>query len=396
MNIEPALKALAAALHGEGPAVELSAGPNGEPVVSFVETPGVEDAAVVVRTSGSTGTPKATVLTVDALAASSMATAFALKGEGQWLLALPLQYVAGVQVLVRSLFAGTRPWAMDLSNGFTTEGFTAAALELTDKIRFTSLVPAQLKRLLDDPSADTLAVLRRFNGILLGGGPVSQALLGAARDAGLRVVTTYGAAETAGGCVYDGFPLEGVAVRVAEDGRIHLGGATLAAGYLGAPRLTAEAFTDDDGIRWYRTNDLGTLDADGRLTVLGRADDVIITGGVKISALHVQEELEKFDGVTAAFVAGVESATWGQAVAAYVAVSDGISLNGSSGASSLPASGTDPGAALGAALAEQWHRTLGLLSPKTVLPASDLITLPNGKPDRLAMIERLNALHQGK
>ena len=156
-----------------------------------------------------------------------MATAFALKGEGQWLLALPLQYVAGVQVLVRSLFAGTRPWAMDLSNGFTTEGFTAAALELTDKIRFTSLVPAQLKRLLDDPSADTLAVLRRFNGILLGGGPVSQALLVAARDAGLRVVTTYGAAETAGGCVYDGFPLEGVAVRVAEDGRIHLGGATL-------------------------------------------------------------------------------------------------------------------------------------------------------------------------
>jgi O-succinylbenzoic acid--CoA ligase len=405
VNIEPALKALAAALHGEGPAVELSAGPNGEPVVSLVETPGIEDAAVVVRTSGSTGTPKATVLTVDALAASSMATAFALKGEGQWLLALPLQYVAGIQVLVRSLFAGTRPWAMDLSNGFTTEGFTAAALELTDKIRFTSLVPAQLKRLLDAPSADTLAVLRRFNGILLGGGPVSQALLESARDAGLRVVTTYGAAETAGGCVYDGFPLEGVAVRVAEVGRIHLGGATLAAGYLDAPRLTAEAFSDDDGIRWYRTNDLGTLDADGRLTVLGRADDVIITGGVKISALHVQEELEKFDGVTAAFVAGVDSATWGQAVAAYVAVPDGalngvsldgVSVDGSSGVSSLPASGTDPGAALGAALAEQWHRTLGLLAPKTVLPASELITLPNGKPDRLAMIERLNALHQGK
>jgi o-succinylbenzoate---CoA ligase len=377
VNIEPALKALAAALHGEGPAVELSAGPNGEPVVSLVETPGIEDAAVVVRTSGSTGTPKATVLTVDALAASSMATAFALKGEGQWLLALPLQYVAGVQVLVRSLFAGTRPWAMDLSNGFTTDGFTAAALELTDKIRFTSLVPAQLKRLLADPSADTLAVLRRFNGILLGGGPVSAALLESARNAGLRVVTTYGAAETAGGCVYDGFPLEGVAVRVAEDGRIHLGGATLAAGYLGAPGLTAAAFTADDGIRWYRTNDLGMLDADGRLTVLGRADDVIITGGVKVSALHIQDELEKFDGVRAAFVAGVESATWGQAVAAYVAVSDAASAQGS-------------------VLAEQWHSTLGLLAPKTVLPASDLIMLPNGKPDRLAMIERLNALHQGK
>ncbi|MDQ4045968.1 MAG: AMP-dependent synthetase, partial [Actinomycetota bacterium] len=87
--------------------------------------------------------------------------------------------------------------------------------------------------------------------------------------------------------------------------------------------------------------------------------------------------LEKFDGVTAAFVAGVESATWGQAVAAYVAVADAAS-------------------ALGSVLAEQWHGTLGLLAPKTVLPASELIMLPNGKPDRLAMIERLNALHQGR
>lgn len=394
MNIEPALKALAAALHGEGPAVELSAGPNGEPEVRLVETPGIDDAAVVVRTSGSTGTPKATVLTVDALAASSMATAFALKGEGQWLLALPVQYVAGVQVLVRSLFAGTRPWAMDLSNGFTAEGFTAAALELTDKIRFTSLVPAQLQRLLEEPTADTLAVLRRFNGILLGGGPASAELLESARDAGLRVTTTYGAAETCGGCVYNGFPLEGVAVRLSEDGRIHLGGATLAAGYLDAPGLTGEAFTEDDGVRWYRTNDLGVLDSDGRLTVLGRADDVIITGGVKVSAAHVQAELEKSDGVTAAFVAGVESAKWGQAVAAYVAVSGSSASDAAS--SSSDASSSDSGPSDGAAWAERWHRTLGLMAPKTVLPADELIMLPNGKPDRLAMIERLNALHQGK
>ena len=167
----------------------------------------------MVRTSGSTGTPKATVLTVDALAASSVATALALKGEGQWLLALPVQYVAGVQVLVRSLFAGTRPWAMDLTGGFTPEAFTAAALELTDKIRFTSLVPTQLQRLLDSPSAATLAVLRRFNAVLLGGGPAPAGAAGGARDAGVRVVTTYGSAETCGGCVYDGVPLEDVQVR---------------------------------------------------------------------------------------------------------------------------------------------------------------------------------------
>jgi len=387
IDIDPALKALAAALHGEGPAVELSVSDDGALVVGHVETPGCDDAVAVVRTSGSTGRPKATVLTVEALAASSMATAFALKGEGQWLLALPVQYVAGVQVLVRSLFAGTRPWVMDMSRGFTPEAFTEAALELTDKLRFTSLVPTQLQRLLEDPAPETLAVLRRFNAVLLGGAPAPARLLEAAREAGVRVITTYGSAETCGGCIYDGFPLEGVSVRVAEDGRIHLGGDTVAAGYLDAPEAT-DTFFEEDGVRWYRTSDLGSLDADGRLTVLGRADDVIITGGVKVSAAHVQEELEKSDGVAAAFVAGVPSAEWGQAVAAYVAVSG------------LPADAQGAGAAAGGdhavGLEQEWHRTLGLIAPKTVLAAPELLMLPNGKPDRLAMTGRLNALHQGK
>jgi o-succinylbenzoate---CoA ligase len=381
LNIEPALTALAAALHGEGPAVELSIGDDGALVVGHLETPGCDDAVAVVRTSGSTGAPKATVLTVESLAASSMATALALKGEGQWLLALPVQYVAGIQVLVRSLFAGTRPWVMDMSNGFTPEAFTEAAGELTDKIRFTSLVPTQLQRLLDNPSPETLAVLRRFNAVLLGGAPAPASLLAAAREAGVRVITTYGSAESCGGCVYDGFPLEGVSVRVEPDGRILLGGDTIAAGYLESPEST-DTFFEEDGVRWYRTSDLGSIDDDGRLTVLGRADDVIITGGVKLSAARVQEELEKCDGVAAAFVAGVPSTEWGQAVAAYVALAD-------------PAPGAKAGDAA-VVLQQEWHRTLGILAPKTVLAASRLLMLPNGKPDRLAMTAELNALHQGK
>ncbi|VXB99974.1 O-succinylbenzoic acid--CoA ligase [Arthrobacter sp. 9AX] len=390
-NIEPALKALAAALHGEGPAVELSVDGDGQLVVGHVETPGCDDAVAVVRTSGSTGTPKATILTVESLAASSMSTALALKGEGQWLLALPVQYVAGIQVLVRSLFAGTRPWVMDMSGGFTPEAFTAAALELTDKIRFTSLVPTQLQRLLHEPSPDTMAVLRRFNAILLGGAPASAALLAAAADAGVRVVTTYGSAESSGGCVYNGFPLEGVSVRVEADGRILLGGDTIAAGYLETPDEGSATFFEEDGVRWFRTSDLGSINDDGRLTVLGRADDVIISGGIKVSAAHVQEELEKSDAVTAAFVAGVPSAEWGQAVAAYVAVAG-------SGPEQDPA---ETGGSLGSrdhavVLEQEWHRTLGILAPKTVLAAPSLLMLPNGKPDRLAMAAELNALHQGK
>ncbi len=196
------------------------------------------------------------------------------------------------------------------------------------------------------------------------------------------MITTYGSAETCGGCVYDGFPLEGVAVRLAEDGRILLGGATIAAGYLDAPELTAEAFFEEDGVRWYRTNDLGALDADGRLTVLGRADDVVITGGVKVSAAHVQAELEKLDGVRAAFVAGVPSAEWGQAVAAYVAWPTS-SPRGHRRA--VDRRGRRTG-----------RRRWALLAPKTVLAAGELLMLPNGKPDRLAMTVRLTALHQGK
>jgi O-succinylbenzoic acid--CoA ligase len=242
-------------------------------------------------------------------------------------------------------------------------------------------VPTQLQRLLDRPSAETLAVLRRFNAVLLGGAPAPAELLAAARDAGVRVVTTYGSAETCGGCVYDGVPLDGVEVKLGADGRILLGGETVAAGYLDQPELTAESFFEEAGVRWYRTHDLGEWDAQGRLRVLGRADDVVITGGVKVSAAHVQRELEKLDGVRAAFVAGVPSAEWGQALAAYVVLAD-----------DSPASA----AAFGASLASAVGTLTGAEVPKTVLTAAELLMLPNGKPDRVGMTVRLNARHQGK
>ena len=373
MNIEPLLKALSEALAGEGPAVEIA--PDG----SFTLIPQAElglpagnetDIAAVVRTSGSTGTPKRTLLSVDALAASSVGTALALRGEGQWLLALPMNYVAGLQVLVRSLFAGARPWAMDLSGGFTPEAFTEGALELTDKLRFTSLVPTQLTRLLSNPSAETLTVLRRFNAILLGGGPINPVLLEAARGAGLNVVTTYGMSETCGGCVYDGVPLEGVQLAI-RDGRVLLGGDVVATGYLGDNALTAASFHEEeyDGemVRWYESGDLGELDAEGRLRVLGRADDVIVTGGLKVSPAVVTEALHRVQGVREAFVLPVPSAEWGQQVAAMVVASCSL-----------------PELLAGAAALVEAH-----LVPKTVVFVSELPLLATGKPDRTAILAAL-------
>lgn len=370
MFIEPLLKALSEALAGVGPAVQIA--PDG----SFTLIPQSElglaegsetEIAAVVLTSGSTGTPKRTMLSVEALAASSVGTALTLQGEGQWLLALPMNYVAGLQVLVRSLFAGTRPWAMDLSGGFTPEAFTEAALELTDKMRFTSLVPTQLSRLLRNPSAETLTVLRRFNAILLGGGPINPVLLEAARGAGLNVVTTYGMSETCGGCVYDGVPLEGVRVAIRE-GRVWLGGDVVAAGYLGNAALTEASFSEeeDDGemVRWYKSGDLGELDGEGRLRVLGRVDDVIITGGLKVSAGAVTDGLHRVQGVREAFVLPVPSAEWGQQVAAMVV-----------------GSCTEAELLAAASAMMEPH-----LLPKTVVFVSELPLLPNGKPDRTAIL----------
>jgi o-succinylbenzoate---CoA ligase len=370
MNVDPLLKVLAAALAGEGPAVRLAPPPAGssDPVVELLpevrpllrsESP----VAVVVATSGSTGQPKQTQLSVDALAASSMGTAIALGGEGQWLLALPVHYVAGLQVLVRSLFAGTRPEAVDISHGFTAEAFTSAALEMTDRVRYTSLVPTQLDRLLVDPSPETLGVLRRFQAVLLGGSPASQELLDRAREAGVRVVTTYGSSETSGGCVYNGVPLEGVQVAVRE-GRIWLGGDTIASGYLDAPEQTEQAFTVEETaegeLAWYRTDDEGEWADNGALRVLGRLDDVIITGGLKVSAQLVADRLRLIPGVRDAYVAGVADAEWGQRVCAAVA-------------------GSCSQAELLAASAEllEAHAI-----PKTVLFLPEIPLLPTGKPNR--------------
>ncbi|GAB4098177.1 AMP-binding protein [Sinomonas halotolerans] len=388
MNLSPVLSALAAALAEEGPAVEF--GPAVQPAPPTGTAPAPSDdaawrlwrpseaaaslpegTAVVVRTSGSTGAPKATALTVDALAASSAATATALRGEGQWLLALPLEYVAGVQVLVRSLFAGTRPWAMDLSDGFTPGAFADAAEQLTDPVRFTSLVPTQLRRLLDDGSARVMAALARFDAVLVGGAPMPPGLLERARAAGVTAVATYGSAETCGGCVYDGEPLPGVEVRLVE-GRVWLGGDVVAAGYVGDPERTVEHFcADEDGRRWYVSSDVGEWGEDGRLHILGRVDDVVITGGVKASAARVAAEIGSLPGVREAFVAGVDDAEWGQALAVAVALA--------------------PGATAQAVEADAVVR-LGRLTPKVWAVLESLPHLPNGKPDRLALMALLESL----
>ncbi|HSU09745.1 MAG TPA: AMP-binding protein, partial [Pseudonocardia sp.] len=211
---------------------------------------------VLVATSGSTGSPRLVVLPPTALRASAEATATRLGGPGRWLLALPADHVAGVQVVVRALLAGAAPVVQDLRAGFRSDGFAAATARLGPGRRYTSLVPTQLLRLLDAGGA-ALDALLGYDAVLIGGAALDARLRARAEAAGVRVVATYGMTETAGGCVYDGVPLDGVQVRLDADGRIVLGGPTLAAGYLDDPDATDAAFAEHDGRREFRTGDLG-------------------------------------------------------------------------------------------------------------------------------------------
>ncbi|OBI52685.1 O-succinylbenzoic acid--CoA ligase [Mycobacterium kyorinense] len=275
-----------------------------------------DDVALVVTTSGTTGVPKGALLTAAALTASASATHSRLGGPGGWLLALPPYHIAGLQVLVRSLVAGTEPVELDVSAGFDTSQLSSAVERLGSGRRYASLVAAQLAKALTDPAAS--AALAELDAVLIGGGPAPAPVLESAAAAGIAVVRTYGMSETAGGCVYDGIPLGGVRLRVDVDGRIVIGGVTLAKGYRNPP--DPDPFAERG---WFRTDDIGALDDSGELRVLGRADEAISTGGLTVLPQPVEAALRAHPAVVDCAVFGVVDDRLGQRVVAAVVVAEG-------------------------------------------------------------------------
>ncbi|PMC76298.1 AMP-binding protein [Brachybacterium sp. UMB0905] len=340
---------------------------------------GFEETALVVPTSGSTGLAKAVALTREALLASQDATAavFAAdgtaaetRGHGFWLPLLPPTHIAGVQVIARAhrtaqvlgLDAPALPRVLpDLRGHFDATAFVALAEPALEQARtaglpaFTSLVPTQLTRIVTGATgADARArgLLKKFAAVLVGGAATPREVLGRARGQRIPVRTTYGSSETAGGCVYDRQPLPGVTLTVERPdaegaGRLLVGSPTLATGYLtdgggadtsdfslapgagtGAVGTGAGAVGTGAGARrTFRTSDLAIVGADGALTVLGRADDVITTGGLKVQPQDVERAIDRslmLRGlVRAAVVVGVEDPEWGQRVEALVVLEPG-------------------------------------------------------------------------
>lgn len=345
------LHSLESALDG-GPPVFLGA-PQARPE-NLTDYPHV---ALALATSGSTtGTGRVVGLSAAALRASTAATYERLAGPGQWLLTLPPDHVAGVQVLVRSLLAGTTPVATE---GSFDTGRLARAVEWmrTDVPRYVSLVPTQLVRVLQDPRA--VAALATCAAVLVGGAAAPAGALARARAAGIPVVTTYGMTETCGGCVYDGVPLAGVQVELARAGRVLLRGPMLAEGYLDSG---GQPFVEHGGVRWLRTADVGRYEH-GVLSITGRVDDVILTGGVNVHPGEVEAELSALPGIAQVCVVGTADPEWGQLVTAVV----------------VPDGGACPGLeSLRQAVGSGPH------APRALVTAAELPLRDSGKVDRRA------------
>ena len=318
--------------------------------------------AVVIETSGSSGVPKRVALSANALLASAAASESSLGGPGQWMLALPTHYIAGINVLVRSIAAGFEPVYFGGGHFDATE-FAAASHAMDAPLRFTSLVPAQLARVVDaaDDDLDLLAAVRRFDRILVGGQATPPALLARAIELGLNVTRTYGSSETSGGCVYDGIAIGTVEIRIV-DGQIELAGPMLAEGYLGDPAATDAAFVVRAGVRWYRTGDSGAV-VDGVLRVTGRLDSVIISGGEKVSLDAIERIVHAMDGLADAVAVSAPSDEWGEVPVVFT-----------SGQATLIEVKAAVIAALGRASA-----------PVALVRVESVPQLPNGKTDRRAL-----------
>lgn len=408
---------------------------------------------MVLRTSGSTtGTGKLVGVSMDALVASARATHKRLGGAGIWVLALPAYHAAGVQVLVRAAVAGTHVFNAYKEGGFDPQhlaqvidaacvaaadcdagssfdddavsscaggagGEAEGALAADDSGRacpvYTSLVPTQLRRGLDDEQLR--GALARLDAVLIGGAAADAQLLEQAKAAGIRVVTTYGMSETCGGCVYDGQPLPGVSMDVDQaTGAIWLSGPMLATGYLGDEERTRRCFVSrpqagegtsgvggtasaaesaeagaggpgagsDAGAgeparRWFITSDRGQI-VDGRLQVLGRLDDVIISGGIKVEPGPIEALLALNPLVSECAVVGLPDLQWGQVVTAVVVPA------------SMPGLGrVDEGAILAQIRVYLEQKLSGAQCPKQVLLADALPYKGIGKVDRRALAQSL-------
>lgn len=299
-SVSELMARIAKALVSDGPALALTP-------ISQSSLP--SRIALVVTTTGSSGVAKEVALSGSALLASAKASNKYLGAEfgATWSLLLPLNHIAGINVLIRSLESGTIP-----VNLMGYEG-------KYPKVDFTAIVPTQLYRALNGDE-NLLNHLQGARAVLVGGAALTHELRERAELLGIKVVESYGSTETSGGCIYDGTPLDGVVVELRDEGRVAISGKTLAHSYLNID----QELVDENG--WYLTSDAGRI-VDGKLFIDGRIDDVIVSGGENLSLSSVERVLSQtFPNLQFAIFA-VEDPQWGHAL--HCAIIGGRDLEGS-------------------------------------------------------------------
>ena len=283
--------ALASALKG-GPAVSLTPIP-----VEVVP----ENIALLIETGGSTGAGKVVALSAQAMVISSQLSnsALGVTPNDRWSLTLPLHHIAGINQLLRSIDNGSEP----VYNGG----------------EFISIVPTQLYRAIRMRDA-FFTELQRAKKVLIGGAATPTQLLETGKALGIPLVTSYGMTEMCGGVVYDGVPLPKVEVRINADNRIALKGPMRAEGYFNDEAGTQSAFVDG----WFISSDHGEINQMQKLEVHGRADDIIISGGEKLSPRAVADLIQSHFPKTEVYVIGIPDHEWGQSLRLVMVSSDEI------------------------------------------------------------------------
>ncbi|MBM3659885.1 MAG: acyl--CoA ligase [Actinobacteria bacterium] len=267
--------------------------------------------AAVVVTSGTTGTPKGVELTVEGAIAIGHGWAGTMghRPTDHWLLTLPLHHVAGLAILARSRVTGAD---VTIVEGFDLDEVGGAPGRFGATL--VSVVPTMLGRLLDAG-----APMHEYRGVVTGGAPVPPALRARADALGVPVFDAYGQSETWGGCVANGRPIPGAAVRLGPADEIEISGPMVMRDYRRDPEASRRAFTHDG---WLRTGDVGRFAPDGRLEVVDRLRDLIISGGVNVSPVEVEQVLAEHPAVADVAVVGAPDAEWGERVVAHVVPAD--------------------------------------------------------------------------
>ena len=278
----------------------------------------------VLWTSGTSGTSRGVVLGADNLRASALASErrLALGPDDRWLASLSMAHVGGLALVTRALVLGSEIVAYG-----AFDATRASALIDDGSVTHASLVPTQLRRLLDVRGGR--AAPPTFRCVLVGGAHAPRELVEQALGVGWPVALTWGMTEMTSqvatappdltrrkpGTV--GVPLDGVEVRIAGDGELLARGRTLARGLVGA----AHALVDEAG--WYHTGDLGRRDDEGHLWITGRCSDRIVSGGVTVDPREVESVLRAHPAVVDACVVGLADAEWGEKVVAAVVPVEG-------------------------------------------------------------------------